>query len=497
MNRAQHYKNVFDVRSGFMRTRKNGNWLSPFDPREVNSNYTEANAWQYSFYVPQDFAGYMEMLGGKEKLNQQLDALFSAPSNTTGRAQSDITGLIGQYAHGNEPSHHIAYLYNHAGRPDKTADQVKFIMDNFYKNTPDGLIGNEDCGQMSAWYVMSALGFYPVTPGSNKYEVGTPLFKKAVVKAGGSEIIFNAENLSDSAKYVAAIGLDDGGDYIRPLQNFQIPHSIFKKSGTINFRMATKMSATDFRFNEDQLQAPLATGFVPLPIIKAASKTFRRSMLVECDAAQVNSRMFYTTDGTLPTLKSKPYADKILIDTSSTLKIFSVDANGNQSKTLEARFQLIPNDWSIRLNSLYQPIYDAGGSEGLIDGIKGDENWRKGNWQGYQKTNLDAVIDFKESRSIQKVSVSLLQDVGSWIVFPKQVDIYGSNDGIKFEKLASQSPGTPVTELNPVKHSIVFSLPNLAYRYIRIVAEQYGKLPSWHESPGGDTHIFVDEIEVE
>ncbi|HXC05362.1 MAG TPA: glycoside hydrolase family 92 protein, partial [Bacteroidia bacterium] len=176
LHRSQYYRNVFDQRTGFMRPRSNGGWLEPFEPREVNNHYTEANAWQYTFFVLHDFPRYIELMGGKDKFGAKLDSLFSANSQTTGRDQADISGMIGQYAHGNEPSHHIAYLYNYCGQPWKTQDLVYRILTQFYKSTPDGLIGNEDCGQMSAWYVLSAMGFYSVTPGSPGYSIGTPLF---------------------------------------------------------------------------------------------------------------------------------------------------------------------------------------------------------------------------------------------------------------------------------------------------------------------------------
>jgi predicted alpha-1,2-mannosidase len=134
-----------------MRAKMNGRWFTPFDPREVNFNFTEANSWQYSFFVPQDIDGLIKIMGGKDAFEKKLDSLFNTTSETTGREQSDITGLIGQYAHGNEPSHHMAYLYDYIGKPWKTQQQVRQIMDEFYTNNPDGLCGNEDCGQMSAW----------------------------------------------------------------------------------------------------------------------------------------------------------------------------------------------------------------------------------------------------------------------------------------------------------------------------------------------------------
>lgn len=497
IDRAQQYKNVFDNEQGFMKPRRNGDWLSPYEPREVNSNYTEANGWQYSFYVPQDIAGYTKLLGGKKRLEQQLDELFSAPAATTGRDQSDITGLIGQYAHGNEPSHHIAYLYNYAGRPDKTADKVKFIMDNFYKDAPDGLIGNEDCGQMSAWYVMSALGIYPVTPGSGKYDVGSPVFSKATIQSSGKKIIFEANNLSESAKYVDGIALNDEFGNITALKNYQISHDVFNKNCTIKFRMTEDLKIDELKFDDSQTTTILETGFVPLPIIDADGKSFRGTTLVKIIPSTKNSKIYYSHDGTVPSIKSQQYLQPISLTSSANFKVIEIDGNQNKSKVAEANFIKVPNDWSIKLNTSYEPIYDAGGPDGLIDGIYADKNWRRGGWQGYQNQPMDVIIDLQKVQKVSKVTASFLQDTGAWIVFPKSVVLYVSDDGVIFKKIADKNPTNGISELKVVQEKFSFSLQNVSARFIRVVAQQYGKLPDWHEGAGGDTHIFVDEIGVE
>lgn len=183
--RSERWKNLYDEKTGFMRPRVNGGWLSPFDPKEVNNHFTEANAWQYSMYVPHDILGMMDKLGGVNATEKHLDSLFGTDSRTTGRDQADISGLIGQYAHGNEPSHHMAYLYNYCGKPEKAQGIIDYVCKQFYKDSPDGLIGNEDCGQMSAWYVMSAMGLYPVCPGSNVYATGIPQFYEVEIAREG------------------------------------------------------------------------------------------------------------------------------------------------------------------------------------------------------------------------------------------------------------------------------------------------------------------------
>ncbi len=184
IQRAQYYKNLFDPDTRFLRGKRNGMFTMPFDPAEVNFMLTEANTWQYTFYVPQDIRGLKDLMGGDALFEKKLDEMFSASTGLSGRQQSDITGLIGQYAHGNEPSHHMAYLYNYTGKPYKTQKLAREIMNDLYGSDPAGLCGNEDCGQMSAWYVLSAMGFYPVTPGSGYYTIGSPLFEEIKITSG-------------------------------------------------------------------------------------------------------------------------------------------------------------------------------------------------------------------------------------------------------------------------------------------------------------------------
>ncbi|MDQ3049693.1 MAG: GH92 family glycosyl hydrolase, partial [Bacteroidota bacterium] len=220
--RSQNYKNVYDVETGFMRGKKNGNWVTPFEPSEVSGIYTEANAWQYTWFAPHDIQGLIELMGGKKAFADRLDVLFNTSPDLKGRSQPDISGMIGQYAHGNEPSHHMAYLYNWTDSSHKTAELVHTIMKKFYTNNRDGLIGNEDCGQMSAWYVFSAMGFYPVCPGDNSYAFGSPLFNKVII-GKGTPAVFTIEADSVSEKYIYINKVLYNGD---PLQGMLQHHQL-------------------------------------------------------------------------------------------------------------------------------------------------------------------------------------------------------------------------------------------------------------------------------
>ncbi len=493
IQRAQYYKNVLDPKTGFMRPRKNGDWLSPFDPKEVNNNYTEANAWQYSFYMPQDIGGYLQMTGGPDALEKKLDALFSTSTQTTGREQSDITGLIGQYAHGNEPSHHIAYLYNYTNAPWKTQKIVHQIQTEFYKNTPDGLIGNEDCGQMSAWYVLSAMGFYQVTPGTDYYDLGTPLFSKIIIhNENKSDFKIDVMNLNkqsfNTANYKSFQSVDDSSGIYKYLD-----HEKILKNGLLIFQMQgikpeTPRPRTHATIKSLQL--------IINPTIEGGSVSFQKSKIVPITSSQKNITLYFTTNGSEPTNKSTKYTKPLTINESQTVKAIAYNTEGKKSFATTAIFKKMAHDWAVKLNSAYEQMYDGGGALGLIDGIRGETNWRKGNWQGYQKNDMDVTIDLKIPTIISTVTAGFLQDTRAWIVAPKQMIVQVSSDGLTYNTVSDTNNFLPIEDLDPQVKNVTATFAPTKTRFVKIKAVQYGKLPQWHESPGGDTHLFVDEIEI-
>ena len=213
-NRSLNYRNVIDPGTLLARGRlADGGWRTPFDPLASShrrDDYCEGNGWQWTFFVPHDVEGLATLLGGKKALEARLDSLFTMSSELRGENISgDISGLIGQYAHGNEPGHHTIYMYNRVGRPDKTQKYVNRVLTTLYDNTPEGICGNEDTGQMSAWYVFSSLGFYPMDPASGQYELGAPLFEKATIKlSSGKEFVIKATRLSEKNMYVDKVFLN-------------------------------------------------------------------------------------------------------------------------------------------------------------------------------------------------------------------------------------------------------------------------------------------------
>lgn len=236
--RAKYYRRYWDRETNLMRpVMADGSFRTPFNPRysaHMESDYTEGNAYQWSFYAPHDMAGFIETMGGEAVLRANLDTLFTTSSRIDGEKQSgDITGLIGQYAHGNEPSHHIAYLYNYTSEPHKGQKLLDSIMYTFYKPTPDGIIGNEDCGQMSAWYIMSALGFYPVCPGLPEYQIGRPIVDEAKIKVHGGVFTIKVKNNSRVNKYVQAAHLNG-----KPIEGLTLRHSDLKAGNVLEIDMA-------------------------------------------------------------------------------------------------------------------------------------------------------------------------------------------------------------------------------------------------------------------
>lgn len=455
MKRSQNWKNLYNPKTGFIQPRKNGDWLEPFDPREVNNNFTEGNSWHYSFFVPQDIPGLIAAHGGKQKFEQFIDGLFSAPSETTGRDQADITGLIGQYAQGNEPSHHMAYLYNYVDKPEKTAAKVKFILDNFYKNAPDGLIGNEDCGQMSAWYILSSMGIYSVTPGKPEWQATTPYF--------------------DEVK----INLEDGTS--RTITK-STPFSVLNKLGFENVKTIQDVKVAE------QVAAPVIN----------SSRLFVVNSTVKIDKLNPKDKLYYmVTDEGASNSKKRfiPYTKPLKISKTSTVSAYS-ERNGQKSSVTNAVFFKRPNNWTIATKSHYSTQYNAGGELGLIDGIHGSENWRKGEWQGYQGQNFEGVIDLQSPQAIKEISSTYVQDSRAWILMPAKVEYYVSNNNKDFVKVATVDNTLDPKETTSTVRSFTATILPTQARYVKVIAYKFGKLPAWHQGAGGDAYIFIDEITV-
>ncbi len=615
--RSERWKNVYDEKTGFMRPRVNGGWLTPFDPREVNNHFTEANAWQYSMYVPHDIMGMMDKLGGVKATENHLDSLFSADSRTTGRDQADISGLIGQYAHGNEPSHHMAYLYNYCGKPEKAQAIVDRVCKTFYKDSPDGLIGNEDCGQMSAWYVMSAMGIYAVCPGSNVYTTGVPQFYEVEIqREGKTPFYITRGSLSKAEKTAEPMMFQDG---VRPwaAHQMEMPKeselpalpSINDMKGTFAQRMRALdemkqqrvlemrnmrkvFKAAELTVSHQQLmqgdgivfgqvadadrdnlllktpKQTMVTGFVSVPVLEG-SRTFKDSSRVRVSVPKgtngvlvirvTNMEMQATgldTGGkaTAGAKKKKQKSKKGMLDINSIPgmlmfgenreEIITLDADGEKpyefligydavvsaqlvdvkvygglpgsnpgnvvgkSDRATAVYNRKENNYKVLLceGVVPHPQYSAGGLGALVDEIQGSIEWRAGGWMGFYDQDFSAVIDMGSVKSVSEVSARFLQDSRAWILCPRHFSVMTSTDGVKYTSWAQevalkddwQNNETRIDQVTIAHTDGKAGVKPIKARYVKVVADKYGKLPEGHLGYpyNGSGYIFMDEIQI-
>lgn len=337
--RALSYINVFDSSTGFFRPKnEDGSWEAPFNSFEVGRAYTEATAWQYRFFVPHDVKGMEYLFGTRQAFESALDSIFTVESKLDGD-MPDITGLIGQYAHGNEPSHHIAYLYNYVGKPWKTQELVRRIQNEMYKSTPDGIVGNEDCGQMSAWFIQSALGFYTVCPGSNQYILNTPLFAEANLKLANGKTLQIKANNPEKNQYIDEVILNG-----TPVAVNYITHDQLMAGGVLEFKLSDKPNTSRGTDIASEPYSMTQNPVVSIPNIGTSLALFLNDVTFEIKSVTPDAAIYYTLDGSEPTEKSTRYESPVTIDKSLTVKAKAYKSGMQPSKTLvvnatKAKFQ--------------------------------------------------------------------------------------------------------------------------------------------------------------
>ena len=487
--RSGNFENLFDTETRFFRPRLNGGFIKPFAPEEVTFHFTEGNSWQYSFFVPHNVTRLVELMGGQKKFVEKLDELFTTSAKLSGREQPDITGLMGQYAHGNEPSHHIAYLYNYAVVPSKTQQRVRRIMDEFYKPTPDGLIGNEDCGQMSAWYVLSASGFYSVLPGQTRYDLGTPLFKQVTYNLeNGKKFVVRAPNVSSSNFYIKSAKWNG----VRHPMSYIVQEQIMA-GGVLDLEMSSTPNDRAFQASST---STVYSDWLAVPVIESDARVFTDTATVSIRSSAFKATIHYTLDGSEPTKTSTVYSGPFKIDKPTVVKAVVFGVGTLRSDPVEARFDKRANDWTVKIVSPYSTQYTGGGDNAIVDGLRGTANFAAGEWQGYQGKTFEAVIDLKRETEIKQLGGSFLQVARSWIWIPARIEFETSMDGISFMRAAEVRPNFSPQEMNPTIREITENINPTRARYVRVRAYNFGKIPEWHVGAGSDPWIFVDEIFV-
>jgi predicted alpha-1,2-mannosidase len=489
IKRAQNYKSVFDPQTGFMRARHYNGWFSPFDPYEVNFNYTEANAWQYRFFVPHDVEGLIELMGGPNNFERELDKLFSTGSATTGRDQVDITGLIGQYAHGNEPSHHMAYLYHYVQKPYKSQERIRQILTQLYSPTPDGISGNEDCGQMSAWYILSSLGLYPMAPGNPEYLLGSPLVDQAEIQVGDQTFNVVAHNNERDHPYVQSVKLNGA-----LWDKAYLPHSALTQGGVLEFFMGAEPS--DWGGSKEQsphskIEIAQSEALIVPPFIKSGATAIKGSTTVVLDQVNDSAQIFYRLNDE----PSKQYQNPIVLQDDAVLSVYAQDSQGKRSSEVTTKFLKIDPLRTITPKTPFANQYSAGGPYALIDGYFGSNDFRTGTWQGYQGVDIDVIVDLGRVQTVNEVSINFLEDQRSWIFLPTEVEL-----AVGLDEQTKTIDNIELPEITPRKESmqktITFSLDGSLQRYIHLKAKNYGTLPPWHLGYGGEAWLFADEITI-
>jgi len=323
IQRAQYWKNCYNNQNGFMQARANGGWVTPFDPTEVTKSYAKANAWQYSFSVPQDTESLIASMGGKAGFEAKLDELFTTDSKTNQGKSGNISGWIGQYAHGNEAGHDIAYLYNFTDAPDKTQLYVNRILREAYSDKPDGLPGSDGCRELSAWYVMSSLGFYNITPGQLQFQVGIPQFEKATINLENGKkftVLNSGAGVSRANIYLQGLNLNK-----KSYNKLYLNYTDIAGGGEFEVftgRLPNRLFVQDLEKPTSKITDNL---IVPNPYIIAPSKTFKQSLTIEIKCADVNARIYYTLDGSVPGVNSTLYSSPVSIQTTTTVKAIAVE----------------------------------------------------------------------------------------------------------------------------------------------------------------------------
>ena len=438
--RSQSWQNIIDS-NGFCHPKRNGGWLTPFEPTEVNNHYTEANSWQYSTYVPHDIDKWVEFIGGKERAVAFLDSLFEGHNAMSGRDQADVTGLIGMYAHGNEPSHHAAWLYSLLGQPEKTEKYVHKILNELYTSKPDGLCGNEDCGQMSAWYVLAALGRYEVCPGSGVWVETKPIFT--------------------------------------------LPTQVFRQSRIKGLSCPDSFRVTPCPVFDDWRQQVTESRQVSISLPGYPDAEILCDKNIICPDCEDHLR---------------PYKGPITV-TGDMWEYAVAKAKAKDrlmSQVVMQKYSRVQTDMKVTYLTQPAPQYTENGPEGMVDGVYGNINYRIGGWQGWQG-DMVAIVELDKVKNVKHVGARCLENMRSWIFFPKSVKVEYSLDGQTWKPYGEvmNTRFAPIHERQEECVAHIFAVNGSArVKYLKISLHNYGLLPDWHISAGQQAWLFVDELEI-
>ncbi|MBD0776384.1 glycoside hydrolase family 92 protein [Maribacter sp. ANRC-HE7] len=500
--RSLGYRSLYDPKTGYLMPKLSTGDMNYMDTSVWDgmiTNYVSGNIWAYSAYTPQDMAGSIALHGGKEKYAAWLDGIFTDTTQVGGAQHVDISGFIGKYGHGDEPGHQMPYLYNYVNQPWKTQKYVNTVMRTMYSDRPDGMINNEDLGQMSAWYVFSALGFYPVSPASLEYQLGAPFQEEANIHLdNGKTFTVRAKNRTKENLYVQSATLN-GEDYTKTY----IHHKTIMDGGVLTFTMGPEPNKVWGAKDEDSSVGTIGPAKPEILVMASVapydtteSAFFTNEHQAVLQSNDPKATIYYTVDGSTPTVKSAEFTKPIVIKENTTLKAIAISDGLKPSKVYEkpvfkSIFPALKKGYPKYTMAYPDTPYGKGDGSFLFDERIGSSSYSDGKWTGIKNT-IEVDLDLGEQVALKGISVGMLTDIASWIFPAKSIEVFGGNTTNKLQPIASKiiEPNTDYPkEVN--RYSVPLSG---RYRYLKVKVLPLAEGPDWHDAIGKKVWLFVDEI---
>ena len=503
--RAIGYRNFFDPQTGyFMPITATGEHLL-LDTTKWNSlkgHYISGNIWAYSAYSPHDMKGVMQLHGGREAYAQWLQGVFQNESPLEGHQHVDISGFIGKYGHGDEPGHHMPYLFNYVGKPWLAQRYINEVLTTMYHPNPqEGFINNEDLGQMSAWYMLSALGMYQVAPGDGIFQLTAPLHPKAVIHLeSGDDFTILANNVSTENIYVQSVTLNGQSydkNYIDYKTIMQGGELVFELGPEPNKQWGSAPAATFPGDFEDTAVAEIPVVGTPAPYDVAPGAFFRTERTIELASKNKDAKIYYTLDGSEPDDSSTPYNGPFTIRENTTVKAIAYEEGLNPSAFFEKPYYQsvlagLPAGYPKYSVSQHDFPYGKEGAELIFDQEIGSESYNDNRWTGI-KDNIFLDIDFGEPTSVKELEVGALKDTQSYIFPPDKIEVLAGNQPGALQPIGSLDlPPQEGHELKVYRYKL--DLEPGQYRYVKVKVYNYGAPPEWHGARGNELWTFLDEV---
>lgn len=504
--RSLGYRNLFHPEKEYLWPRyASGKWrfMDTTSWHDYEMNYVSGNLWGYSSYVPHDVEGLIELIGGPAAFGRWLDRIYSDTTNLSGNQHVDISGFIGKYGHGDEPSHHMSYLYNYAGKPWKTQEVVRRVMDEFYTDQPDGLVNNEDLGQMSAWYIFSALGFYPVNPCGGYYDIGSPKVKEGVIHLeNGNRFTVRAKNNSPRNIYIQSARLNG-----QPLDRNYITHEEIMGGGTLELTMGRKPDTQRGTIPASQPSSRVElpnpaklSKALPAPYVTDTVFVFDEPVDVTLHCDHSDATIHYTIDGTRPDHNSPKYRHPISLKRTTTLKAIALADNHDPSPVMKQVYlkgMTFSGGEAIHIDVVSPPdIRGDQSGETHFNGVLSTTYHTDKEWSVWREQDAELTVDFGKVVTIGDVVVTYLDHTGMNIFPPSAIRLALEEQVGVFKPLVDVTDIGVQETLNPhvIRRKISFDPVNT--RQLKIVVERFGEMPLWYKGNGQPANLYVGEITI-